>query len=442
MKNPAHLITVNGRRKNIDLLVLEQYGKECLDQLLELVPTEASAIGDIPQTLIFVDRVDMAKRIAVALRQKLPRADSIKPYQLIRTYYSSIDEKKKVETQRLVIDGRARIVVCTDSMSMGVDFPMIGRVIQWGVDEKLTLGVLSQRMGRAARDQNTQGIAIIYVSYDLIKSANKTWVDAWDSDVARALLNGDTTTFGSTSLNPLLALPVTPETETKVSALKQYLWRQAELAAEAVRKSKGTAGPHSTPRLDQPLMWFICTVGCRHRCLMEYLGYDDDVYDTTQRSWCCDNCAIANGNSDLTTAGFRPKSTIRLQDASNKPRSAQPRAKRLPGHVEECKDRVERDVKAWREILFDKLVSRNRIYKDTPLEAVISTKTLDAILKSIRKIQSLEALKEVLHSSGFRCKESLLRAKDVEELYTVVSNVLNDQGSSFCYCSNISASSL
>lgn len=178
MKNPSHLITVNSRRKNIDLLVLEQHGKECLDQLLELIPTEVSAIQDIPQTLIFVDRVDMAKRIAVALRQKLPRADSIKLYQLVRTYYSSINEKKKVETQRLVIDRRARFIVCTDSMSMGVDFPKIECVIQWGVDEKLMLRVLVQRIGRAAREQDTQGIARIYVSYELVKSANKNWVEA------------------------------------------------------------------------------------------------------------------------------------------------------------------------------------------------------------------------------------------------------------------------
>lgn len=149
-----------------------------------------------------------------------------------------------------------------------------------------------------------------------------------------------------------------PETESKVSALMQYLWGQAEFAVESGRKSKGTARPQASPRVDQPLMWFICTVGCRHKCLMAYLSYDEEGYDNTQRSWCCDNCAIALENySDLTTAGFDPKLSINLQNASHKPRSAQPRAQRLVIHVGECTDRVERDIKEWREILFEKLVS-------------------------------------------------------------------------------------
>jgi len=354
MRNPAKLITVTGGRKNINLLVMEQHGKDDLDQLLELIPSEASAVKGIPQTLLFVDRVDMAKVIALALRGKLPRADRIKPTVVIRTYYSSIDEAKKAATQRLVQEGQARIVVCTDSMSMGVDFSDIDRVIQWGLDRKVTLEVLTQRIGRAARNDDKQGIAIVYASFDLVKSANKNWREAWDTDVAHGLVNGE---MMDGLPRALLALPVLPETDSKVSALRDYLWRKAEAEAEVKGgKGKGTMGPG----VEDPLMWFICSVGCRHKCLMVYLGYDDDVDGFSQQSWCCDNCAIDKGDcTELATAGFSPASSIHVQDSSTKPKPVQPRMKLLPLQVAQCKDQLEKNIKEWRNILFKKLLSRD-----------------------------------------------------------------------------------
>ena len=92
-------------------------------------------------------------------------------------------------------------------------------------------------------------------------------------------------------------------------------------------------------------------------------------------------------------------------------------------------------------MLFNKLVSQNRIYKDMPLEVVLPTKVIEAILKGIRRIHSIDSLKDLFHSSHFIYKSSLLREKDVEELYTVVSNILKDQGTPFLIVFDISASS-
>jgi hypothetical protein len=67
MKFNTKLITVNGRRTNIDLLVSEQHGHNNYEQLLELIPPGEFEIEDIPQTLIFVDSVKPAICIARAL---------------------------------------------------------------------------------------------------------------------------------------------------------------------------------------------------------------------------------------------------------------------------------------------------------------------------------------------------------------------------------------
>ena len=125
------MITVNGHWTNIDLFVLEQHGQNNFDQLLELIPSGEFKIEDIPQTLIFVDSVKPAIRIARALRERLSMHKSnCKPTTVVRTYYSTLDQEKKLKTQSLVDKGRARFVICTESMSLGVDFASIDRVVQ------------------------------------------------------------------------------------------------------------------------------------------------------------------------------------------------------------------------------------------------------------------------------------------------------------------------
>lgn len=419
MRNPAKLITVTGRRDNIDIAVLEQHGKDNLDQLLELIPSDASAVRNIPQTLIFVDMVDAAKVIALALRSRLPQSGAIKPSVVIRTYYSSIDDPKKDRTQRLVLSGRARIVVCTDAMSMGVDFPNIERVIQWGVDAKVNLPMMTQRIGRAARNENKQGIAIIYVSWDVVKLAIGDWREAWVTDAARDLLDGVLPVKDAIPRG-LLSLPVLPETLPKVDKLRDHLWRKAEIDAEAKGSPKG---------IEDPLLWFLCNAGCRHECLMMYFGYDDDVEGFDQKSWCCDNCAINKGDyTGLSTAGFSPASSIRLQESSNKPKPVQPRVKLLPAQVTQCQEQLEKNIKEWRNILFKKLLSRDIVCEDMLPEVVLPTKTIEAIVNSVRKIASIDWLRYVLHSAHFRPEESLLRTKDVEELYAIVCITIRESG--------------
>ena len=64
MKLNTKIITVNGCRTNINLLVLKQHGQNNFDQLLELIPSSKFKIEDIQQTLIFVNSVKPAIRIA------------------------------------------------------------------------------------------------------------------------------------------------------------------------------------------------------------------------------------------------------------------------------------------------------------------------------------------------------------------------------------------
>ena len=87
MKAPACLITVNGRRPNINLLVAVQPADKSLDPLLDMIPHTITKPEEIVKCLIFVDNVREAIAITRSLRarvkEKFPNAV---PSKVIRTY--------------------------------------------------------------------------------------------------------------------------------------------------------------------------------------------------------------------------------------------------------------------------------------------------------------------------------------------------------------------
>jgi len=428
MKLNTKMITVNGRRTNIDLLVSEQHGQNNYDQLLELIPPGEFEIEDIPQTLIFVDSVKPAIRIARALRERLSaRKSNCKPSTVVRTYYFSIDQEKKLETQTLVDKGRARFVICTESMSLGVDFSSIDRVVQWGVDEKLTMDVLMQRIGRAARDQTKQGVAIVYAPFDVLKPVNKNWQEAWANEGGGEA--GDTSPIP----RALLSLPVSAETESKVSELKYRMYRTHEAAHETLRDAgrttsgRSSRGNYRRTGIDPGVIWYLGTIGCRHRCLLSYMDYPNAIDGRAQQSWCCDNCAIGRGQplAELHTAGFSPAASIGLQTESQRPKPTRAERNRLlPREVEAFREEVKKNIEAWRQYLWKKLIERDIIIKELPAEVVIPNKIIGAIVKSIRQVTSCASLERVLHTAHYQWNEGLLRKKDIEELYNVISATL------------------
>src|SRR5436305_12210170 len=126
-----------------------------------------------------MDSVKTARRIAIALRRKFrKKRTKFDMYKVIRCYYSCIDEPTKDATHRFVKNGDTRIVICTDPLSLGVDFPDIEKVIQWGVDDKVDLDTLVQRIGRAARNQELQGVGLMYARIELLEPVSEAVANA------------------------------------------------------------------------------------------------------------------------------------------------------------------------------------------------------------------------------------------------------------------------
>ena len=119
------------------------------------------------KTLVFVGR-QTAIAMAACLQKKLPPSFR-RPNTTIMTSYSNINSAKKERTPKIMAKkNRTCIVICTDAFEVGIDISDILRVIQWGASPSLNHNSLTQRIGRAARDPNLVGSAVIYVDKSLL----------------------------------------------------------------------------------------------------------------------------------------------------------------------------------------------------------------------------------------------------------------------------------
>jgi len=99
MNLPSDIITINGHWCNINIMIVVQPSRRTHESMLDLIPKNNKELIQFPKTLIFIDSILDACCMAIALREKLemhfPEVDSS---MIIYTYYSSIDDEKKVTT--------------------------------------------------------------------------------------------------------------------------------------------------------------------------------------------------------------------------------------------------------------------------------------------------------------------------------------------------------
>lgn len=465
MPCPTNLITVRGRKNNLDLLVRSQPSRTKVNALDHLIPETLQSVCDIPKTLIFADSVIKALQITVRLRNVLSAImpDS-RPIRTIRPYYSSIDAKKKKETRHMLENGESRIVVCTDSMSLGIDIRDIERVIQWGVTEKLDPNILWQRFGRAARDPEIQGLGVVYVPADLLEPVRKYMMKDWEHGIPHNTfkdmdgwedepnLENDGHDSNNEGAIPrfqdrrleLFSLPVTPGTDWEVRRLRAHMYRKAKEFRRIRQEAKEERRRHKVPKsrvkisrhnrrpvdlIDPALLWFLNTVGCRHRCILSYLKYPDIFDDTAQKSWCCDNCAIQTDLdlAILSTAGMSPSDGIHAPPGADTPVTSHAKRQQVvpappPRRVvvSQVFPNLVRDLKAWRNVLHGKLIERKVLFPGSPAQLVLPNLLMDKLGKRIREIHSVDDVRTGLVNIGFDLESGILRDKDIADIFTVL----------------------
>ena len=270
-------------------LIVSKIDHPGIDQLLDRIPKlhPDSDHKTIQKTLIFYDKIDLGIDIINELIAQLPPTVNKTPADtIVASYYSTLDAKAKSKTLTDLIKGDTRIMICTDAFGLGIDIPDIEVVIQWQVDEKLMASTLYQRIGRAVRGKDVEGIAIIYVQKSLLDSIGKKnwvetmaeWQDVWKDDPETQVdsavydleqkLEGLCMVLVSKERDiRRFGLPVRVDTEFQVKKHVLSLYRDLTSLHEAFRQAKReTQGNRQNPvpmakKLDPPVLWFICTQG-------------------------------------------------------------------------------------------------------------------------------------------------------------------------------------
>jgi hypothetical protein len=271
MATPTAILKRSIARNNVRLLISKAAGAGYHD--LDFLLDQSSIVSLIPKTMIFVDSKAEAQSLAGYLRSRLPPAtmQSGVSDDIIRVYTASLDPPTRAEFMRLFKAGDSRILVCTDAAGMGMDIRNINIVIQFKLTEQLSLADLWQRLGRCARDQTIEGLALVFVD-------DKYCFDAAVSEENLLEQVGDELEDDLSSYVHAVSPGPTSIESTNLFTPKLY------------RRSTAKAGAAAFFKLDPPLLWMINTHGCRARVLLA--AFDDPDTFSSNFNCKCDNCSF------------------------------------------------------------------------------------------------------------------------------------------------------
>lgn len=120
------------------------------------------------QTIIFVNRVDRAKKLTELLKQKLFNPICI---------HSSLKQEERIKNYDLFKSNGSRLLVATDLFGRGIDIERVNLVINYGnymlyIDFPTDRDSYLHRVGRAGRF-GTRGLAINFVKPEDESSENR-----------------------------------------------------------------------------------------------------------------------------------------------------------------------------------------------------------------------------------------------------------------------------
>ena len=114
--------------------------------------------------LLFTNTRDTAEVLGAALRQKMG--------DLVRVHHGSLSREERVESEQYFREGKARLLIATSSLELGIDIGRIDLVIQY-MSPRQALKLV-QRVGRASHryDLTSRGIILAAANvFDIMESA-------------------------------------------------------------------------------------------------------------------------------------------------------------------------------------------------------------------------------------------------------------------------------
>ena len=174
----TEIIYQNLNRPNIycDLRQM-QYSASSVKDLLFLFPPPQGGldvdnfIRGIPKTVIFMKSTDIIHssryRLVIFLHTRYNIAVSTGK-DIVQGFYSTRSEDTKTRLYEKFLDPSSpvRIILATDAVGMGMDFPRLEIVVQWDIVDNLD--ILMQRLGRAGRDISLEAHFVWFIPPNLL----------------------------------------------------------------------------------------------------------------------------------------------------------------------------------------------------------------------------------------------------------------------------------
>ena len=410
------------------------------------------------KTLIFVDSIDDAVAVARYLRSILPRSMSRDASTIIRCYFAELavgDKELYIEDLRT---GKTLFLICTEACGMGMDVRDIQAIAQWKLSSKVNLRGIIQRLGRAGRDPNVNATGAIFISesqlhhHELHAHENTDTSPASEEPEVIEAEGLDSPSPGGTpsksagaraqeKVPSRFTLAALRESSEDVTDMVRSTW-----AALEKEEKEPEAKIHRTgwQYLEDALVWFINTTGCRNAQLLAYLD-SPDWHDFVHIYFCCDNCIMRQLTEGTILWGDIPAILQPLVKASVHYTSAdgneddddptlEPNDVILAAPVDENQPIINLICKTRREVLEEHLKSwRVKVWRKSPSRCLIRPSRLlkdEAISRikfHIQKINTIEDLQRILEikDNGYRFPESGL-INHLSELFNEINRSLEE----------------
>ncbi|KAF8598605.1 P-loop containing nucleoside triphosphate hydrolase protein [Ceratobasidium sp. AG-I] len=111
-------------------------GQESYNEVCDVLPSAQTPIQDVKQTIIFVEDYPAAHSVATAVRKYFGLSGK-EAQDKIPVYHSLISENRKRCIERQFKNRNARILISTEALTMGADFPNVKLIINFLAPESL-----------------------------------------------------------------------------------------------------------------------------------------------------------------------------------------------------------------------------------------------------------------------------------------------------------------
>ncbi|MEM9446220.1 MAG: ligase-associated DNA damage response DEXH box helicase [Verrucomicrobiota bacterium] len=131
---------------------------------LKLVPQVVEQLNDVKSTLLFTNTRSQTELWYQGILKERPEWK-----EKIALHHGSIDREMRLEVERKLKEGELKVVVCTSSLDLGVDFTPVDQVIQVGSPKGIAR--LMQRAGRSGHQpgQTSRIIGVPTNAFELIE---------------------------------------------------------------------------------------------------------------------------------------------------------------------------------------------------------------------------------------------------------------------------------